>query len=74
MKVRNLSIYTYQPVLIDKVNPPYGTLSGILNPGDKVRVKNLHGCPKANTMNHCHIETLDGKFAGLVCCNSLVKE
>lgn len=22
-------------------------------------------------MNHCHIETMQGEFAGLVCCNSL---
>jgi hypothetical protein len=41
-------------------------------PGDEVRVINLYGCPKANTMGHCHIETLGGEFAGLVLTNSLV--
>jgi hypothetical protein len=42
--------------------------------GDRVRVVNLHGAPKANTMNHCHIESLEGDFLGMVHVNSLVKE
>jgi hypothetical protein len=42
-----------------------------LQRGDVVRVVNLHGCPPANTMGHCHVETLAGEFAGLVFCNSL---
>jgi hypothetical protein len=39
--------------------------------GDVVRVVNLPGCPRANTMGHCHVAHLDGTFAGLVCTSSL---
>jgi len=38
-----------------------------------VQVVNLRGCPKANTMGHCHVNDADGRFAGLVCTSSLVK-
>ena len=41
-----------------------------LKSGDLVTVRNLHGCPKANTMGHCYVYK-DGKFMGMVCCNSL---
>jgi hypothetical protein len=68
MKVRVNSVYTYEPVPIDLIDGKVDAKKG-----DRVRVINLHGAPKANTMNHCHIETLEGKFLGLVCCNSLVK-
>lgn len=64
--VRVNSVYRYQPVLIDKINEPYD-----VREGDLVRVVNLPGCPKANTMGHCHVLHLDGRFAGLVCTNSL---
>jgi hypothetical protein len=56
----------FDPVLINQCNKPYD-----VNPGDRVRVVNLHGCPRANTMGHCHVEHLDGRFGGLVCTNSL---
>ena len=72
-RVRVKSIYTYDPVLWDYMHPPLGAEKGILKKGDKVRVVNLPCCPKANTMGHCHIETMDGKFAGLVCTNSLTR-
>lgn len=57
--------YRYVPVMLDKMDwdIPEGTI---------VRVVNQHGCPPANTMGHCYIETLEGKFIGLVCTNSLV--
>jgi hypothetical protein len=42
-----------------------------LTEGEEVRVVNLPGCPKANTMGHCHVERLDGAWGGLVHCNSL---
>jgi hypothetical protein len=42
--------------------------------GDQVRVINLPGAPKANTMGHCYIETIEGRFLGLVCTNSLHKD
>ena len=60
--------YIYKPVLLDIINPPHN-----IKAEDKVRVINLPGCPKANTMGHCHVEHLNGIFAGLVCTNSLVK-
>ena len=68
MKVRANSIYRYQPVLLDQINPPYGRPQ----PGQLLRVKNLHGCPPANAMGHCHVvDPQTGEFVGLVCCNSL---
>jgi hypothetical protein len=68
MKVKVGSTYRYSPVLLDRVHPPYN-----IETGDIVRVRNLYGCPKANTLGHCHVEHLDGSFAGLVCCNSLTE-
>ena len=65
-RVRVNSVYVYSPVLIDIVNPPYNVKAG-----DTVRVTNLPGCPKANTMGHAHVMHLDGSFGGLVCTNSL---
>jgi len=57
--------YIYYPNLFDKINPPFG-----VTPGDTVKVVNLPGCPRANTMGMCHV-TVDDKFAGMVCTNSL---
>ena len=65
-RVRVSSLYRYKPVLLDRGHPPYN-----VREGDIVRVVNLPGCPKAGTMGHCHVEHLNGDFAGLVCCNSL---
>jgi hypothetical protein len=65
-RVRVNARYRFEPVMIDKLHPPYN-----LKPGDFVRVVNLHECPKAGTMGHCHVQHLDGSFAGLVCVNSL---
>jgi len=42
-----------------------------LTEGEEVRVVNLPGCPKANTMSHAHVERLDGRWGGLVHTNSL---
>jgi len=67
MRVRVNSVYVYHPNLLDTID---GRTS--LKSGDLVRVVNLHGCPKANTMGHCHVsDPLTGTFIGLVCCNSL---
>lgn len=68
-RVRVNSIYTFEPVGIDTWDP-----KSAAQHGDRVRVVNKYGCPPANTMGHCYIETLDGKFLGLVLTNSLVKE
>lgn len=65
-RVRAGSCYRFEPVMIDRWHPPYD-----VKPGDIVRVVNLPGCPRANTMGHCHVQHLDGRFAGLVCTNSL---
>ena len=67
MKVRANAIYRYNPVLLDQID---GRTS--LKTGDLVRVVNLPGCPRANTMGHCHVaDPNTGHFIGLVCCNSL---
>lgn len=65
-RVRVNSLYRYNPVFMDRSQPPYN-----IKDGDIVRVVNLPGCPKAGTMGHCYVQHLDGGFAGLVCCNSL---
>ena len=65
MKVRANSEYIFYPNMLDRYD---GRTS--LVPGDLVKVVNLPGCPKANTMNHAHVE-LNGRFAGLVHTGSL---
>jgi hypothetical protein len=72
-RVRTNCFYTYNPVMLDQCDPPHGVKSRILKTGDRVRVVNLPGCPKNGTMGMCHIQTMTGAFAGLVCCNSLDK-
>lgn len=66
-KVRAGQEYYFDPVGWDKFDPKTD-----LKKGDKVKVVNLPGCPKANTMGHCHV-THNEKFAGLVHVNSLTK-
>ncbi len=69
MKVKVGSIYTYDPCNWDMLDP-----KTCLEQGDKVRIFNKPGCPKANTMGHCHVEDPNTKeFYGLVSCNSLTK-
>lgn len=61
--------YIYRPVPIDRFDPPYN-----LREGDAVIVVNLPGCPRANTMGHCHVNRAeDGTFGGLVHTNSLAR-
>jgi hypothetical protein len=69
-KVRVNSVYEYKPVYLDRFDPPVG------NPkkGDLLTVVNLHGCPKANTMGMCYVNFESGKFAGMVCTNSLKRK
>ena len=66
-RVRAGQRFVFDPVAIDQCNPPYN-----VQRGDIVVVVNLHGCPKCNTMGHCHVNHPDGSFGGLVCTNSLV--
>lgn len=67
MRVRKGSVYVFKASLWDIADrhantPPDGTL---------VRVVHPYGCPAPNTMGHCHVATLEGKFIGLVSCASL---
>jgi hypothetical protein len=64
-KVRVGKEYIFDPVMIDVIDGKTG-----LKKGQIVKVINLPGCPKANTMNHCYVE-YKGNFVGMVCCNSL---
>jgi hypothetical protein len=66
-RVRAGRLYRYSPVAIDRLHSPYN-----VHNGDIVRVINLPGCPKANTMGHAHVLHLDRTFGGLVCTNSLI--
>lgn len=64
-RVHVSSLYRFQPAPID--------FSVDLEVGTIVRVINLRGCPKANTMGHCYIEHIGGEFIQLVCTGSLQK-
>ena len=67
MRVRVNSVYYYVPNLLDRCDARTE-----LKSGDTVRVVNLHGCPTANTMGHCHVANPStGQFIGLVHVNSL---
>jgi len=68
MKVRKGRIYRFRACLIDIADRRANTPAN----GTLVRVCHPHGCPPPNTMGHCHVETLDGEFIGLVACNSLM--
>ena len=65
MKVRVGSFYYYSPNLLDRCDGRTDLVEG-----DFVKVVNLPGCPKANTMGHCYVEK-QGRFAGMVHVNSL---
>lgn len=58
VKVRVNSKYKFQPVPYDRINPPINSGLYNINSGDIVKVVNINGCPKANTMGMCYIETL----------------
>lgn len=67
MKVRVGQVLVYHPNLLDRVDGRTG-----LQSGDLVKVINLNGAPKANTMGHCYVGRVeDGHFVGLVHTNSL---
>jgi hypothetical protein len=68
MKVRVNQKLVYVPNGLDTIDARTN-----LKKGDLVKVINMPGCPKANTMGHCYVghpET--GEFIGLVSTNSLV--
>lgn len=67
-RVRVGSNYIFEPVMMDITNP---AIPGALKKGDLVKVVNLPNCPPANTMGFCYVNK-NGKFAGMVCTNSLI--
>lgn len=68
-KVRVGKTYRYDPVFLDRLDAKTD-----LQIGEHVRVIELPGAPKANTMQHCHVEHLNGAFAGMVHTNSLTPQ
>ncbi len=68
-KVRTGARYRFDPVPMDRFDPPFDVKAG-----ETVVVVKLRGCPPPNTMGHCHVNVRRGgewTFGGLVCCNSL---
>jgi hypothetical protein len=68
-KVRTGARYRFDPVPMDRFDPPYDVKAG-----ETVVVVRPHGYPAPNTMGHCHVNVRRGGewvFGGLVCCNSL---
>jgi hypothetical protein len=67
MKVRVGTKYLFDPNMMDMIDG-----KTTLKKGDIVKVINVHGCPKANTMGQCYVGHPDtGDFIGMVACNSL---
>ena len=68
MKVKVNSLYVYHPCMLDVVDGRTGLESGAV-----VRVINLPGCPRANTMGHCYVGDPNNgdKFIGMVATSSL---
>ncbi len=67
MRVRVGQVYKWNPVLLDACDARLQSVER----GLFLKVINMPGCPRANTMGHCYVETLQEEFLGLVCCNSL---
>ena len=68
MRISKTKIYTYDPVMIDIIDPPYD-----IKKGDQVKVTHVPGCPAPGTMGMCHVKHVEtGRFAGLVSVNSLI--
>ena len=65
-KVKVGQVYTFNPCMWDVLDA-----KGPLVKGDKVKVVNLPGAPKANTMGHCYAEHVTTHHVQLVHCNSL---
>lgn len=70
MRVRLHAIYTFHPVMVDIVLAQHHSAVD----GQRVRVIQMPGAPKPNTMHHCHIaDAVTGQFLGMVHTNSLQK-
>jgi hypothetical protein len=69
MKVRKGAVYTFNANGWDRFDRRANTPAD----GTKVRVCTPAGCPRPNVMGHAFVETLDGKFIGLVSTGSLTR-
>ena len=69
MKVRKGQVLVFNAVGWDRFDARSNTPVN----GTVVRVCTPHGCPPPNAMGHCFVETLEGKFIGLVSTASLSK-
>jgi len=69
MHVRTGQVLYFVANMMDFIDPKTD-----LKTGDAVKVVSKHGCPPPNTAGHCHVERMDGSFAGLVSTNSLHTE
>ena len=67
-RVRVNSLYIYHACGLDRFDGRTGLADGTL-----VRVINVPGCPKANTMGHCYVGDPNNgdKFIGMVATSSL---
>ena len=59
--------YVYNANLLEIAHPQ----EPFIEDGTIVKVKNLHGCPPANTMGHCYVFNTSGEFLRLVSCGAL---
>ena len=70
MRVSVNRVYTYRPNLMDRVDA-----RTVLQSGERVKVINLPGAPKANTMGQCYVaDPGTGEFIGMVSTSSLFAE
>lgn len=69
MKVRVNKWYTFRPVGWDVIDAKN---TARIEPGQRVQVRNLPGCPPANTMGHAHVFDTAGQFVGMVSTASLI--
>lgn len=67
MRVVTGKRYIFRPNLLDQIH----VCATGLKAGDVVTVVRLRGAPGPNTMGQCHVNGTDGRFAGMVSCNSL---
>ena len=65
-RVRAGSRYRFDPCILDQLH-----VCSNASPGDVVQVVKRHGCPPPNTLGQCHIQSLEGKFLGMVSIASL---
>lgn len=70
MRVRKGQVFTFKACGWDVYDRRANTPAD----GTRVRVCTPRGCPPPNAMGHCFVETMDGKFLGLVHTNSLQRD